>query len=491
MQLILHKMKYTKHIPKKMAYIAVTLITFIGLTSCATYQNTAYEDDGIYAKEQPAPTVVEAEPAPKSTKYQEYFKRGAEYYDQISQEDVTTEIDSIVYDDDLELYTKEYYPEENYIDSNTPWEYTNDVTINVYGNSWGYRPFFGIGFYPSWYYGYSSPYYYNPWYTGWYDGYFNPYYYGYGYYSPWYYRPYYRHYYPYYRPYYGGYYNNYRYDYGRRYTNNTRLGNRSAYSRRSSATNAATRRINGVRTRRNIASHTINNSNVLSRRSSTVRRSTGLNNRNSSVRRSNIRSVRRGDNNRSIRRGDNTIRRSTPIRRNSTINQSGTINRSSNRGVRRSGSFSGRRNNTPRENAYIQKNTSRNNEVRRRSTSTNVRRTQVRNTRPVSAVRNSNKAKRSNTNSGVQRNVRSVRRTTKSASGRSYSNSPNRTYNRRVAPRVNRSSSVRSNSPARSSIRRSSSSSYNRSSSPVRSSSMGRSSGGSRSSGRSSGARRH
>ena len=229
-------MKINNYIRARVIHLSLIGIIFFSLSSCIIYRDaTTHEDDGIYDSSEPKREVAvrnEVEEQDTNSKaYQDYFKREADRYEEITEDDIFTDVDSLGYGDD------EYYDEE-YIDGNSPWEYTDNVSVN-FNFGWGgfYRPWYNYGFYNSFYnpyYGYGG--YYNPFY---YNSFYWPYvgydalYYGYGYGYGGFYNPYYRYGYGYYHPYYR--YNRYNsnYSYGRRYAYNTsRLGNRSAFIRR-------------------------------------------------------------------------------------------------------------------------------------------------------------------------------------------------------------------------------------------------------------------
>ena len=213
-------MKLINYKSIKIGYVALIAMLFLSLSSCIVYRDTSsgygsYDEDGIYAYDNKpvANEVAVEETRPSYNMYQDYFKRQAEVYDTISEDDIFTDVDSLGYGDD------QYYEDEQYTEGNPPWEYTDNVTINF--NTGWYRPYYYNSWYNSWYYPYNS------WYGyGYYDSFYYPYYNRYPYYG--YYGGYYPFYgYNYYRPWYYGYnryYNNY--NYGRRYTYNTsRLAN--------------------------------------------------------------------------------------------------------------------------------------------------------------------------------------------------------------------------------------------------------------------------
>lgn len=152
-----------------------SIYSFLGImamltASCGSYQSSSYYDsDGIYGnsqKEQLAP-----QENPKSNQYKEYFSS-------LKNEPVETFTD-------VDNYNS-YYPDststsnpENYSSGYAGWGGDSDnVTVNVYGNNWGYNywndwygPYWGWGwnswYGPSWsiglgwgsWYGWGYPYY--------------------------------------------------------------------------------------------------------------------------------------------------------------------------------------------------------------------------------------------------------------------------------------------------------------------------------------------
>ena len=136
----------------------------------------------------------------------------------MNQDDIFTDIDSLGYGDD------EYYEDEDYIDGNSPWEYSDNISITInsgfgYGGFGWYNPYrfnrWGYGGFNNWNIGWGG--FYDPWYGGYYGGFNNYWGYG-GFYNPWY-----SNYGGYYGFGYGGYYNRYnRYNgyYGNRFYGN-------------------------------------------------------------------------------------------------------------------------------------------------------------------------------------------------------------------------------------------------------------------------------
>lgn len=204
---------------KNSMFLSIGLLFFV---ACGSYKNTSYYDsDGVYGSAekpiQKKERVYIQEIKVEDNKYAQQFKSMQIYSDD---EQYLTDVDAYATDsvrvDTVYIERKQY---ASWGDNST-----DDVTINVYNNGWGYndwwyqsywntwyRPRFSwnmnIGwsynyYGPSWGWGWNSPYY---WDYPYYGGYYNPYYYG--------------------NAYYGGYY------YGRNnvaYNNGVRGGNRSS-----------------------------------------------------------------------------------------------------------------------------------------------------------------------------------------------------------------------------------------------------------------------
>jgi len=182
-------------------YSIFGLIVFVA-TSCGSYQNKSYYDnDGIYsnAEKKIAETVKPAE----ESKYKDYFynmqRNGTD-------PEVLTNVDS--YSSIKDTVSNNNVNNDSSNSSYSGWgSAANDtVTINIYGNNWGYNNYWGHPNYwygPSWNWGWG---YNNYWYGGYY-GWSHPYY---GYYG----NPYYGYGYGYNGYYYGNNYNNgYTYSY--------------------------------------------------------------------------------------------------------------------------------------------------------------------------------------------------------------------------------------------------------------------------------------
>ncbi len=159
----------TLHLSKLKSLLIIIGFTF-SLVSCSSYQNTTTDNDGIYdietskkekndlkntAKKQAevnttkqqtevATTEQQTETTKKSGKYEKYFKKKAKQLSTYDDE-FFTDIDG--YTSDEELLEKDV---TDFSYQNPPWEYTNEVDVNVYdfgfNNFWFNQPFgFGMG----------------------------------------------------------------------------------------------------------------------------------------------------------------------------------------------------------------------------------------------------------------------------------------------------------------------------------------------------------
>ena len=280
----------------KQLYFPTLIIILIGLTSCGTYQGAYSDDDGIYAtRDRNVTTVV------NSNQDDNYFAQKLQEYQNIDNSDLITDVDDYSYQDQNAVYESN---NSNY--GNSPWGYSNDVSVNIYSNS-------GFGFY-------GSPFYNNYWHTG----YNYPYYNNWGFRNQWFngyygYNSFYNGFYgsPFYASYYGGFGNPYRnfysryygrnnYGYSGYYRNYDSYGIRSAYNSRNNTTR---RRVSSIANRSN---NTISN-----RTNSSNRRTYNDTNRSRSVNESIQRSGRVQNTNRTYTNGSRTnsgssTRRSTP-----------------------------------------------------------------------------------------------------------------------------------------------------------------------------------
>lgn len=263
-------------ISKKIHSAFAVLITSLLFTSCGTYQNSTYGDDGIYGATDKEPhntsqnnNQVNTQPVANSDSY---FSRKLQEYEQMNSDyDVLTDVEG--YSTNQQVAPEaEYYPEDgyyydDYYNGQPEWGANAQTNLYVY-------PDFGWG------YGYNN--YYPFWNRGFRNGWAywnNPYYYG-GYYGP----------------YWG---NNYWY--GGFYWNNGWRGNRWAWrssarvnnyrylnARRSVAVNASrrynTRAAQNVYSRNNSARSSYSGRTYSTRQQSTYNRAARSSNNNSSTR---------------------------------------------------------------------------------------------------------------------------------------------------------------------------------------------------------------
>lgn len=295
-------MRVIYYLQNKIRAVHVLMITFLALTSCGTYQQATYDDDGIYGSSQTRTRNTETVDTNTSNAYQDYFDSKSQEADDIYG-DIFTDIDSYSSTGDVEQETE--IENLGYSESYSPWgETTQDYTINVYTSNAGFFSPYRFGLWNRGFYG-------NRWWNGGFgwgfggfggfcDIYYPPYagYWGQGFYSPFYgYAGFYGYRHPYYNYYRGrGYRNAVAYNRGRRayynrnavgrnsnayYRSNSRRANasrsRSYSSRRNTAvrsnrSNSRTVRSNSRTTRRNVRS-TRSNSRPSVRSSSNTRRS--------------------------------------------------------------------------------------------------------------------------------------------------------------------------------------------------------------------------
>ena len=147
----------------KLTQVSTLLVLAISLYSCGTYQSVYNSDnDGIYASNTHTRQYndnVEVEVVDQQTFDQNYFSNKLNEIDQIGDEDIITDIDEYYYDDTEEQNNNDY----------GPWEYTNDVTINVNSGYGYYGGFNDYSYYNPFYhpyhnyYPYYSSFYNNPW----------------------------------------------------------------------------------------------------------------------------------------------------------------------------------------------------------------------------------------------------------------------------------------------------------------------------------------
>ena len=163
------------------------------LTSCGTSQSTTYNDrDGIYGA---TANTEPARAASQGDQYKEYF---GSLQENNEPDQIFTDVENYRSDD----YENAQTTNENYDAGYGAWgSNPENVTVNVYDNSWGWG---GWGWNNYWYSGYWG------WNLGWgWNSWYGPAYYGWGF-SP----------YAYNGWGYGGWYNYYPYGYGHGYYNN-------------------------------------------------------------------------------------------------------------------------------------------------------------------------------------------------------------------------------------------------------------------------------
>lgn len=313
-------MQFKTHLQSKLSFFVALSFAFV-LASCGSYQYVGYDNDGIYSsnegiEENTYESTYEDASTVNNSYYKNYFGEKAQQYNNIPDEDIIfTDIDS--YEGDYNDENEDVAYDEGY----AGWgQDTDEVTINIYNNSWANNPWY-FGRYNSWngYYGFG----WNNW-NSW-----NNWNFGFGYYNSWY---------PSYFNY--GYYNPYWYGYGNYYHNNYAYS--SIYGRRNVAYSSSRRGstlFNSNRTnytRRNSSNLSRSNASSITRPrvNSVPRRST-----NSSVRprttnsRPRVNSTPRSNNNSSVkpRRNNSTPRvNSTPRKSSSSSSSSrGSSSRSS------------------------------------------------------------------------------------------------------------------------------------------------------------------
>jgi hypothetical protein len=123
----------------KQLNFSALIIILIGFTSCGTYQSAYSDDDGIY-------TTRDRNVSSDTNSNQDdnYFAQKLEEYQNIDNGDLITDVDGYSYQDQNGVYESN---DSNY--ENSPWGYSNDVTININSNR-GFgsfvNPFWNNGF---------------------------------------------------------------------------------------------------------------------------------------------------------------------------------------------------------------------------------------------------------------------------------------------------------------------------------------------------------
>lgn len=332
-------MRVIYYLQNNIRAIHILAITFLTLTSCGTYQQASYDDDGIYGSGQERRQTTEvATTTNGNSAYQNYFEqKSLEADDRYG--DIFTDVDSYSSEENLDSETNT--EAIGYSESYSPWgDTTDDIIINVYSspigyggwgfNRWGYGfnrwGFNNFGY--NWGFGFGGAYWcpYPPYPSFWSPGFYNPYYgyagfYGYGH--------------PYFNRYrYGSPY--IAYNRGRRanYYRNPDLAGRNANTSYSRRGNNYSRRYNASRSSRranNVRATRSNTRTIRSTQNTRTRNNTRVT-RNTRQVRSTTRSNTRS-NSRSTRSNSFRTNRST---RSSSFRSSGG-GRSSSGGTRSSG----------------------------------------------------------------------------------------------------------------------------------------------------------
>ena len=288
----------------KQLNFSALIIILIGFTSCGTYQGAYSDDDGIY-------TTRDRNISSDTNSNQDdnYFAQKLEEYQNIDNGDLITDVDGYSYQDQNGVYESN---DSNY--ENSPWGYSNDVTININSNrgfgSFG-NPFWNNGFnnwgFNNW--GFNN-WGYNSWgFNGW--G-FN----GWGYGNRW------------NNGFYGfNNFNNGRF-FGQPFGNNHYYRNYDSYGKRTaynSRNNTTKRRVSSIANRRNSTISSKTNSTKRSTYNNSTRtRSVNKNTQRAPTRR--VQNTNRTNTNRSRTDSGSSTRRSTPTR---TRSSSTTTRRSS------------------------------------------------------------------------------------------------------------------------------------------------------------------
>lgn len=229
------------------------------VTSCGSYNNVSYDNDGIYDDGQPRRSQVAQNTTP-SNGYREYF--GSLQDDNV---EIFTDVENYRTSDDSTQTAENRGYESGYSGWGSD---TENVTINVYGNNWGYTPYYNFWYGPSW--GWNSGWGWNNWYGpglsvgwGWNNWYGPAYGYGYGWgYNNWYGNGWYGHH----------NHNNYVYNNGIRGVRNEMYGGRNTVGR--SANTSGTRGATYATPRRSTINNSTRGTQYNTTRSNTVRTNT-------------------------------------------------------------------------------------------------------------------------------------------------------------------------------------------------------------------------
>ncbi len=108
---------------RRLSLFTVLGILTITATSCGSYQNSSYYDDGIYGSSENKPTQNTTE-TNSDSKYKEYF----------SNAEIFTDVDNY-----SNVSTDSVSNGQAYDRSNAGWgENAQSITVNVYDNNWGW-----------------------------------------------------------------------------------------------------------------------------------------------------------------------------------------------------------------------------------------------------------------------------------------------------------------------------------------------------------------
>ncbi len=163
------KTKYFSNSAKSIKSL-IGLFAFV-VVSCGSYQNSSYYDrDGIYGESASADSSRAKSESSQTNQYKDYF--GSLQNDNV---EIFTDVDS--------YNTSDQPSGEGYSNGYSGWGSESDhVTVNVYGNNWGYNywntywygPYWGWNswYTPSWGIGWST----YPYYGGYWNSYYAPYY---------------------------------------------------------------------------------------------------------------------------------------------------------------------------------------------------------------------------------------------------------------------------------------------------------------------------
>ncbi len=155
-------MQFKTYLQSKLP-LYLALSSLFVLASCGSYQYVGYDNDGIYSSpnQNSVTTTTEAPTADQSSYYRGYFAEKSKKYEDIAADEnvVFTDIDS--YEGDYNDVTGEVEYAEGY----AGWGGNSDnVTINVYDNSWGMNNW---GWNNGWGFGFNNWGWNNGWGNGW------------------------------------------------------------------------------------------------------------------------------------------------------------------------------------------------------------------------------------------------------------------------------------------------------------------------------------